>query len=127
MPFSLLSRSQSQPPPGGCWSSTTGGRRRSPPAFDPVVAAGPATEAFRRFRSTLDGESRFALVFGQGVDRNERGTYRLVGGYYLYPAIAVAQPIDADAVMVFGSPRADVRRSFEEVAVVDGVWLGRRP
>ena len=29
--------------------------------------------------------------------------------------------------MVFGSPRAAVRRSFEEVAVVDGVWLGRRP
>ena len=61
--------------------------------FDPVVAAGPATEAFRRFRSTLDGESRFALVFGPGVDRNQRGIYRLVGGYYLYPAIAVAQPI----------------------------------
>ena len=93
---------------------------------EPVTVAGPATAAFRRFRSTLADDSRFALVFGPGVDRNGRGTYRLVAGYYLYPAIRVARPSTADAVMVFGSPTAAVRRSFEEVALVDGIWLGRR-
>ena len=65
-------------------------------------------------------------MFGEDVDRNEQGFLRLFGGYYLYPAIAVPDARDADAVMVFGAPSDALRRSFEQVDAIEGVWLGRR-
>jgi hypothetical protein len=93
---------------------------------DPVTVAGPVTPAFIRFRELLDGDSRFLLVYDAAVAADQRRTYRLVGGYYLYPAIAVTDLEAANAVMVFGAPSEAVRSSFVEVATVDGVWLGRR-
>jgi hypothetical protein len=91
-----------------------------------TYAAGGAAEAFRRFREELDGRGRFALVYSADVDRDQRGSYQLFGGSYLYPSVAVFDPADADAVMVFGAPPASVLEAFDEIAVVDGVWLGRR-
>ena len=73
-------------------------------ARDPVFAAGPATAAFRRFRSTLGPGSRFALVYGPGVDRNGRSTYRLVAATTSIRRSRSPRPTVADAVMVFGSP-----------------------
>jgi len=93
---------------------------------DPVEQAGSTAAAYRRFRAEVDGATRFSLVFGPALDRNERGFHRLFAGYYLYPAIAVDEPARAIAVMVFGEPQAALRRDFERIAVLDGVWLGRR-
>jgi hypothetical protein len=93
---------------------------------DPAATVGAAADAFRRFRSELGDGGRFALVYGPEVDRDQRGFYRLFGGYYLYPAIAVSSLQDADAVMVFGAPTEAVTRAFEQIATVDGIWLGRR-
>ena len=93
---------------------------------DPSAAGGETADPFRRFRQEVGPGARFALVFGPDVDRDQRGFYRLFAGYFLYPAIAVAEPGDADAVMVFGSPSSELRASFEELATVDGVWLARR-
>jgi hypothetical protein len=93
---------------------------------DPASSVGAAADAFRRFRAGLAAGQRFALVYGPDVDRDERGFYRLFAGYYLYPAIAVPDPRDADAVMVFGTPAPPIVSAFEPVATVDGVWLGRR-
>ena len=93
---------------------------------DPAATVGEAAEAFRRFRSELGDGRRFALVYGPEIDRDQRGFYRLFAGYYLYPAIAVSSPQDADAVMVFGAPPYGVSRAFEPIATVDGTWLGRR-
>jgi hypothetical protein len=93
---------------------------------DPALGAGYAAGAFRSFRSALDDGSRFTLVYDASFDRNERGFYRLFSGYYLYPAVAVSDPAAADAVMVFGAPPRRVLDRFDQLAVVDGVWLGRR-
>jgi hypothetical protein len=93
---------------------------------DPADIAGHFAGAFRRFRATIRDGERFALVFAPDVGRDQKGFYRLVSLSYLYPAIAVDDPSTADAVMVFGEPPPMVRSSFEETAVVDGVWLGRR-
>jgi hypothetical protein len=88
---------------------------------DPVDVGGDAAGAFRRFRTTLRDRERFALVFDPGVGRDAKGLS------VLYPAIAVEDPADADAVMVFGgSPPPWVADAFESIGVVDGVWLGRR-
>ena len=93
---------------------------------DPARIAGDAAEAFRRFRSNLRAGERFALVFGPAVGRDQRGFYRLVALSYLYPALAAPSLSTADAVMVFGQPSPAVRSDFDEAAVIDGVWLGRR-
>ena len=93
---------------------------------DPAQAAGDQAEAFRTFRRSLDDGARFSLVYGAEVDRNQRGFYRLFAGYYLYPAVAVTRLELADAVMVFGPPPPAVRRSFDPIGELDGVWLGRR-
>jgi len=93
---------------------------------DPVETAGETATAYRRFRSEVDASTRFALVYGPGIDRHGRGFHRLFAGYYLYPAIAVGDPDEADAIMVFGPPGAAVLDAFERIDVVDGVWLGRR-
>ena len=93
---------------------------------DPAQAAGDQAEAFRTFRRSLDDGARFSLVYGPEVDRNQRGFYRLFAGYYLYPAVAVTRLELADAVMVFGPPPPAVRRSFDPIGELDGVWLGRR-
>ena len=93
---------------------------------DPADTAGAAAGAFRRFRSELGAGRRFAVVYGPDLDRDTRGFYRLFSGYYLYPAIAVSTPADADAVMVFGAPGPAISRAFASIATVDGVWLGRR-
>jgi hypothetical protein len=93
---------------------------------DPADTAGAAAIAFRSFRSALHRDSRFALVYDASIDRNQRGYLRLFAGYYLYPAVAVSQPSEADAVMVFGAPPSNVVADFAPIAVVDGVWLGRR-
>ena len=94
---------------------------------DPVDVGGDAAGAFRRFRTTLrEGES-FALVFGPGVGRDQKGFYRLVSLSVLYPAIAGSDTAKADAVMVFGEdPPPSITDIFESLGVVDGVWLGRR-
>jgi hypothetical protein len=94
---------------------------------DPADVAGDAAGAFRRFRSTLSEGDTFALAFGPDVDRDQKGFYRLVALSYLYPAVAVSDPAEADAMMVFGPPTPSIRGTFDEIAVVDGVWLGRRP
>lgn len=93
---------------------------------DPVETAGETASAYRRFRAEVDGDTRFALVYGPAIDRNGRGFHRLFAGYYLYPAIAVDDPGEADAIMVFGTPGALLLDVFERIDVVDGVWLGRR-
>lgn len=93
---------------------------------DPAQAAGDKAEAFRTFRRSLADGTRFALVYGPDVDRNQRGFYRLFAGYYLYPAVAVSRPELAGAVMVFGPVPAAVQRGFEPIGELDGVWLGRR-
>lgn len=93
---------------------------------DPVLVAGESAEAFRRFRRSLDPPTRFALVYGSAVDRDRRGFLRLFAGSYLYPAIAVDELDEADAVMVFGRPPAVVVDGFERVDEHDGVWLGKR-
>jgi hypothetical protein len=93
---------------------------------EPVDVASDVAGAFRRFRSSLRAGDRFALVFGDDVDADRRGTYRLVALSYLYPAVATEDPSGADAVMVFGDPSASVASAFEGTGVVDGVWLGRR-
>jgi len=93
---------------------------------DPAETAGETASAYRRFRAEVDESTRFALVYGPGIDRNGRGFHRLFAGYYLYPAIAVDDPADAHAIMVFGTPRAVLLRAFERIAVLGGVWLGRR-
>lgn len=94
--------------------------------FEPVEVAGDVAGAFRRLRATLHAGDRFALVFGDTVDRDRMGTYRLVALSYLYPAVATSDPSDADAVMVFGDPPSSILGDYDEVDVVDGVWLGRR-
>ena len=94
--------------------------------WDVASAAGTNAKAFRRLRATLDAGERFALVFSEDTDRDQRGLYNLVSLAYLYPALARSNPADADAVMVFGMPSTDVRRAFDEIGVIDGVWLGRR-
>jgi hypothetical protein len=94
---------------------------------DGADVAGSAGDAFRSFRATLHPGERFALVFGPDTSVDERGTYRLVALSYLYPAIAVDDPHDAQAVMVFGEPTEALRSSFGETGVVDDVWLGHRP
>jgi len=94
--------------------------------WDVASVTGTNAEAFRRLRATLDAGERFALVFPDDADRDQRGFYNLVSLSYLYPALASSDPANADAVMVFGPPPTDVRRAFDEIAVVDGVWLGRR-
>ena len=52
-------------------------------------------EAFRRLRVTLDAGERFALVFPQDTDRDQRGFYDLVSLSYLYPALASSDPAGA--------------------------------
>ena len=94
--------------------------------WDVASVTGTTAEAFRRLRTTLDAGERFALVFPEDTDRDQRGFYNLVSLSYLYPALASSDPAGADAVMVFGMPPPDVRRAFDEIGVVDGVWLGRR-
>ena len=93
---------------------------------DPVEIAGAVSAAFRRVRSTIGRDDRFALVFGPEFERDQQGFYRLVALSSLYPAIATADPGDADAVMVFGAPSPSIRARFDEIGVVEGVWLGRR-
>lgn len=93
---------------------------------DPAAAAGDAVDAFRVFRQALSGSSRFALVFGADVDRDERGFFRLFAGSYLYPAVAVGDPGDADAVMVVGRPTQALLESFERLDDRNGLWLGKR-
>jgi hypothetical protein len=93
---------------------------------EPVDVAGDVADAFRRFRATLHLGDRFALVFGDTVDSDRMGTYRLVALSYLYPAVATSDRADADAVMVFGEPSPSILADYEEIDVVDGVWLGRR-
>ena len=94
---------------------------------DPAEVADEAADAFRRFRSALRGGERFALVFSPDVDRDRRGFYQLVALSVLYPAIASSDPAQADAVMVFGEkPPQSVQDTFGEIAVMDGIWLGRR-
>jgi hypothetical protein len=93
---------------------------------DTAGQAGNVAGALRRFRSDVGAGDRFALVFGPDLDRNQRGFYRLVALSYLYPAVAVPDPEEADAIMVFGTPTPSMRGTFGEIAVVDGVWLGRR-
>lgn len=95
-------------------------------AWDPTSTVGPAAGAFRLAREVLAAGTRFALVFGPGVDRNERGLYRLFSTSYLYPAVAVAEPGRADVVLVVGAPPAGIRGSFEAIGEEGGVWLGRR-
>lgn len=94
--------------------------------LDSVLTAGESAEAFRGFRQSLGASSRFALVFGPAVDRDQQGFFRLFAGYYLYPAIAVDDFQEADAVMVFGRPPKPVLDSFERLGERDGIWLGRR-
>lgn len=94
--------------------------------WDVASVTGTTAGAFRRLWASLDPGERFALVFPDDADRDQRGFYNLVSLSYLYPALASSDPADADAVMVFGLPPAGVRRAFDEIAVVDGVWLGRR-
>ena len=94
--------------------------------WDLASVTGATADAFRRLRPTLGAGDRFALVFAPEVDRDQRGLYRLVSLSYLYPAVATSDPDDADAVMVFGAPSLGVRREFDEIGVVAGVWLGRR-
>jgi hypothetical protein len=93
---------------------------------DPASTAGGAAAAFRSFGSVLEPGARFALVYDEDYDRNERGFYNLFARYYLYPALAVSDPARADAVMVFGDPLPQVLERFDQLAVVDGFWLGRR-
>lgn len=93
---------------------------------EPVDVASDVAGAFRQFRSSLNAGDRFALLFGDDVDADRRGTYRLVALSYLYPAVAIDDPSRANAVMVFGEPSASVVSAFEGTGVVDGVWLGRR-
>jgi hypothetical protein len=93
---------------------------------EPVDVAGDVADAFRRFRPTLHPGDRFTLVFDQTVDRDRMGTYRLVALSYLYPAVATPDGSDADAVMVFGETPPSILARYEEIGVVDGVWLGRR-
>ena len=93
---------------------------------EPGGQVGEVGEAFRRFRAVLDDGTRFALVYGPDLDRDQRGFYRLFAGFFLYPAIAVPDADEADAVMVFGEPPDELRGTFEELAVVEGVWLGTR-
>jgi hypothetical protein len=94
--------------------------------WEPVEVAGEAAGAFRRFRAALRAGDRFTLVFGDTVDRDRMGTYRLVALSYLYPAVATSDLSDADGVMVFGEPTPSVLEDYREIDVVDGVWLGRR-
>lgn len=93
---------------------------------DPTAPAGETADAFRLARTVLAPGARFALAFGPDVDRNARGFYRLFSTYYLYPAVAVAEPARAEVVLVFGSPPAGIRGSFEAIGEEGGVWLGRR-
>jgi hypothetical protein len=106
-----------------------GPRRRDAIAAqsDGADAAGNAGDAFRSFRVTLRPGERFSLVFAPDTSVDDRGTYRLVALSYLYPAIAVDDLRDAQAVMVFGEPSAAIRSAFDESGIVDGVWLGHRP
>ena len=94
--------------------------------FGPPHGAGPDAPAFRRLRPALDEGDRFALVFGPDVGRDERHVYRLVSLSYFYPAVATDDLANADAVMVFGEPSPSVRDEFDELGLVDGVWLGHR-
>lgn len=95
---------------------------------DVAAIAGEVAGALRRFRSELREGERFALEFSPDVGRDQEGFYRLVALSFLYPAVAVADPEHAHGLMAFGGPPApDVRGAFREIAVVDGVWLGRRP
>jgi hypothetical protein len=93
---------------------------------EPVNVAGDVADAFRRFRTTLHGGDRFTLVFARAFDPDQMGTYRLVALSYLYPAVATSDRSDADAVMAFGDVPPSLLSGFEEIDVVDGVWLGRR-
>jgi hypothetical protein len=88
--------------------------------------AGRAAGSFRALRGHLEPGSRFALVYDEDYDRNERGYYRLVAGYYLYPALMVSDPARADAVITFGAPPAHVLQRFDQLAVIDGFWVGTR-
>ena len=92
---------------------------------DLASLTGGPSDAFRMFRESLEQGEHFAVVFGDHVDPGDRGMFWLVALAYLYPGIAVESPRDADAVMVFGEPPATVRDSFDEVAVVGDVWMGR--
>jgi hypothetical protein len=83
-------------------------------------------DAFRRIKLELSGSERFALVYGDDVDPDQRGFYQLYAGSYLYPAVAVFDPAAADAVMVFGAPPPSILEAFDEIGVTNGVWLGRR-
>jgi hypothetical protein len=95
--------------------------------YEPLVdVGGEVADAFHRFRATLDPGDRFTLVFGEDVDGDRVGTYRLLALSYLYPAVATSNASQADAVMVFGEPPPSILADFEEIDVVDGVWLGRR-
>jgi hypothetical protein len=93
---------------------------------EPVGVAGDAADALRRFRATLHEGDRFTLVFGRAFDRDQMGTYRLVALSYLYPAVATSNRSEADAVMAFGDVPPPLLSGFEQIDVVDGVWLGRR-
>jgi hypothetical protein len=93
---------------------------------EPVDVAGDVADAFRRFRATLHAGDRFTLVFGRAFDPDRMGTYRLVALSYLYPAVATSDRSDADAVMAFGDVPPSLLSEFEQIDVVDGVWLGRR-
>jgi hypothetical protein len=93
---------------------------------DGAEVVGSAGSAFRSFRATLSPGERFALVFAPGTSVDDRGAYRLLALSYLYPAIAVEDERDAQAVMVFGVPSDRIRSMFAETGTVDGIWLGHR-
>lgn len=94
---------------------------------DTASIVGSHGAAFRRFRGALDENSRFALVFGPRVGRDERILLTLFSGFYLYPSIAVDDPLEADRVMVFGVPSTALLRRFRPIGESDDTWLGRRP
>ena len=93
---------------------------------DGAAVVGHAGSAFRSFRATLAPGERFTLLFAPGTSAYDRTTYRLLALSYLYPAIAVTDERDAQAVMVFGFPTDRTRSMFAETGTVDGVWLGHR-
>ena len=86
--------------------------------------------ALRRLRTALHRGERFALVFSPGASAGDseffRQLARLLALSEFYPAIATDDLQDADVAIVVGKPPLRVRRGFDEVQSVRGLWLGRR-
>jgi hypothetical protein len=103
--------------------------RRSELAASPVLGrmselawAGREARALRAFRSRLEPDDRFALVFGEGVDESR---LRLLSHFYFYPAVDVTALGAANVIVGFGAgarppPGVDRRE------VVGSAWLARR-